>query len=284
MSYTNPNTNPNTSPNKSSASVPNKKENPYEKTEMPLLSHLLELRKRLMIAVMTIVVLFIALISFANDIYLMLVKPLMKQLPANSEMVATGLIDPFFTPFKLVLIVSFFLAVPVILHQLWSYVAPGLYKKERKYGAPILVSSIALFYLGIVFCYFVVFPLMFQFFPSVVPEGIRYIPDMTNSLNIMIKLFFAFGLAFEVPIFTVVAVFSGATTVAKLKQNRAYVIVAAFAIGMLLTPPDMISQTLLAIPMWLLFELGLLFAQWFHPKALESPVSSHQSAQSAVGK
>jgi sec-independent protein translocase protein TatC len=164
-----------------------------------------------------------------------------------------------------VLILSFFLAVPVLLHQVWGFVAPGLYKSERRFGTPILISSTALFYAGMVFCYLVVFPLMFQFFPSVVPEGIRYIPDMTNSLNIMIKLFFAFGLAFEVPIATVVAVWSGATTVEKLKQHRAYVIVGAFVIGMLLTPPDMISQTLLAIPMWLLFELGLLFASWYHP-------------------
>lgn len=253
-------------------------ENPYEKDEMPLLSHLIELRTRLVKAVLTIILLFVALISFANEVYLILVKPLMNQLPENSEMVATGLIDPFFTPFKLVLILSFFLAIPVVLHQVWSFVAPGLYKGERKFGGAILTSSIVLFYSGMVFCYFIVFPLMFQFFPSVVPEGIRYIPDMTNSLNIMIKLFFAFGLAFEVPIFTVVAVWSGATTVEKLRQSRSYVIVAAFAIGMLLTPPDMISQTLLAIPMWLLFELGLLFATWFKPKSVEL------STQSAVSK
>nr|WP_136252024.1 twin-arginine translocase subunit TatC [Ningiella ruwaisensis] len=234
----------------------------YNKNEMPLLAHLIELRSRLIKAVLAVVILFVALIAFANEIYLILVKPLMEQLPENSEMVATGLIDPFFTPFKLVLILSFFLAVPVILHQVWSFVAPGLYTRERKTSRAILVTSILLFYLGMVFCYYVVFPLMFQFFPSVVPEGIRYIPDMTNSLNIMIKLFFAFGLAFEVPIFTVVAVLSGATTVEKLRQSRSYVIVGAFAIGMLLTPPDMISQTLLAVPMWLLFEIGLIFASW----------------------
>lgn len=257
-----------------------KTENPYKKDEMPLLSHLIELRARLIKAVLTIIVLFVALISFANEIYLILVQPLMNQLPENSEMVATGLIDPFFTPFKLVLILSFFLAVPVVLHQVWSFVAPGLYKGERKYGRAILTSSIVLFYAGMVFCYFIVFPLMFQFFPSVVPDGIRYIPDMTNSLNIMIKLFFAFGLAFEVPIFTVVAVWSGATTVEKLRQSRSYVIVAAFAIGMLLTPPDMISQTLLAIPMWLLFELGLLFATWFKPKVAELNTPSAVSKQS----
>lgn len=239
--------------------------NQYDKTEMPLLSHLIEIRSRLIRAVLAVVLLFVGLISFANEIYLFLVKPLMAKLPENSEMVATGLIDPFFTPFKLVLMLSVFLAIPVILHQIWGFVSPGLYRKERRFAVPILCSSIFLFYAGMVFCYFVVFPLMFQFFPSVVPEGIRYIPDMTNSLNIMVKLFFAFGLAFEVPIFTMVAVWSGATTVEKLKEHRAYVIVGAFVIAMLLTPPDMISQTLLAIPMWLLFELGLVFAAWYHP-------------------
>ena len=240
--------------------------NQYDTTEMPLLAHLIELRSRLVKVVLAIVILFVVMISFANEIYLLLVKPLMQQLPANSEMVATGLIDPFFTPFKLVLMLSFFLAIPVLLHQVWGFMAPGLYRKERRLAIPILCSSIALFYSGVVFCYFVVFPLMFQFFPSIVPEGIRYIPDMTNSLNIMIKLFFAFGLAFEVPVATMIAIWSGATSAEKLKEHRAYVIVGAFIIAMLLTPPDMISQTLLAIPMWLLFELGLLFATWYHPQ------------------
>lgn len=256
--------------------------NQYDKNEMPLLAHLIELRSRLIKAAVSIIVLFIVFIPFANEIYLILVKPLMNQLPENSEMVATGLIDPFFTPFKLVLILSFFLAVPIVLHQIWSFVAPGLYSKERKIGGPILISSIFLFYTGMTFCYFVVFPLMFQFFPSVVPDGIRYIPDMTNSLNIMIKLFFAFGLAFEVPIFTMVAVWSGATTIEKLKANRSYIIVGAFAIAMLLTPPDMISQTLLAIPMWLLFELGLIFAQWLNPKTEAKTHTTCETAESAV--
>ena len=242
----------------------------YDRTEMPLLAHLIELRSRLVRAVLSIALFFLVMISFANDIYLILVEPLMRTLPENSEMVATGLIDPFFTPFKLVLMLSFFLSAPVILHQIWGFIAPGLYRKERRFAVPILVSSVVLFYSGMVFCYFVVFPLMFQFFPSVVPEGIRYIPDMTNSLNIMMKLFFAFGLAFEVPVATMLAVWSGATSAEKLREHRAYVIVGAFVIAMLLTPPDMISQTLLAVPMWLLFELGLLFASWYHPAQIEA--------------
>jgi len=245
----------------------------YDRTEMPLLAHLIELRSRLVRAVLSIALFFLVMISFANDIYLILVEPLMRTLPENSEMVATGLIDPFFTPFKLVLMLSFFLSAPVILHQIWGFIAPGLYRKERRFAVPILVSSVVLFYSGMVFCYFVVFPLMFQFFPSVVPEGIRYIPDMTNSLNIMMKLFFAFGLAFEVPVATMLAVWSGATSAEKLREHRAYVIVGAFVIAMLLTPPDMISQTLLAVPMWLLFELGLLFASWYHPAQIEAEVT-----------
>lgn len=249
-------------------------DNLCDNNEMPLLSHLVEFRTRMLIAVMTILFLFASMIYFANDIYLLLVKPLMAQLPEGSEMVATGLVDPFFTPFKLTLILSFFLAIPVILHQLWSFMAPGLYQNERRFAMPILFSSIILFYVGIVFCYYAVFPLMFQFFPSVVPEGIRYIPDMTNSLNIMLKLFFAFGLAFEVPIITMVAVWSGMTTVDKLKEHRPYIVVGAFIIAMLLTPPDMISQTLLAIPMWILFELGLIFAAWLNPAAEETSVST----------
>ncbi|MEM0909464.1 MAG: twin-arginine translocase subunit TatC [Pseudomonadota bacterium] len=250
-------------------------DNPYDSTSMPLLSHLVEFRTRMLIVVVTILLLFISMIYFANDIYLILVKPLMAQLPEGSEMVATGLVDPFFTPFKLTLILSFFLAIPVILHQLWSFMAPGLYQNERRFAMPILFSSIVLFYLGIVFCYYAVFPLMFQFFPSVVPEGIRYIPDMTNSLNIMLKLFFAFGLAFEVPIITMVAVWSGMTTVSKLKEHRAYIIVGAFIVSMLLTPPDMISQTLLAVPMWILFELGLFFSTWLNPSRDQTSVSTN---------
>ncbi len=252
------------------------RDNPYNEIEMPLLSHLVELRTRLLKAVITILVLFASMIYFANDIYLILVKPLMAQLPEGSEMVATGLIDPFFTPFKLTLVLSFFLAIPVILHQLWSFMSPGLYQNERRFAVPILFSSIILFYFGIVFCYYAVFPLMFQFFPSVIPEGIRYIPDMTNSLNVMLKLFFAFGLAFEVPIITMVAVWSGMTTVEKLKEHRAYIIVGAFIIAMLLTPPDMISQTLLAVPMWILFELGLIFSAWFEPTRDDTSISTPQ--------
>lgn len=239
---------------------------PPDDKEMPLLAHLVELRSRLLKAVLSIVIIFLGLIYFANDLYLIVSQPLIASLPEGSEMVSTSVIAPFFTPFKLTLVLSLFLSMPVILHQIWGFIAPALYQHEKRLAVPLLVSSIILFYLGMTFCYFVVFPLMFQFFPSVIPEGIRYIPDMTDSLDIMLKLFFAFGIAFEVPIATMLLIWSGATTVASLKEKRPYIVVGAFVVGMLLTPPDAISQTLLAVPMWMLFELGILFAVWIKPE------------------
>ncbi len=242
-----------------------KNETPSDDKEMPLLAHLVELRSRLLKAVLAILVIFSGLIYFASDLYLIVAKPLMAHLPEGSEMVSTSVIAPFFTPFKLTLVLSIFASMPVILHQIWGFIAPALYQHERRLAVPLLVSSIALFYLGMLFCYFVVFPLMFQFFPSVIPQGIRYIPDMTDSLNIMLKLFFAFGIAFEVPIATMLLIWTGATSVKNLREKRPYIIVAAFIVGMLLTPPDIISQTLLAVPMWILFELGIFFAAWLKP-------------------
>lgn len=243
-----------------------KTQTPPNDKEMPLLAHLVELRSRLLKAVLSILIIFMGLIYFANDLYLIVSQPLIASLPEGSEMVSTSVIAPFFTPFKLTLVLSLFLSMPVILHQIWGFIAPALYQHEKRLAVPLLVSSIVLFYLGMTFCYFVVFPLMFQFFPSVIPEGIRYIPDMTDSLDIMLKLFFAFGIAFEVPIATMLLIWSGATTVASLKEKRPYIVVGAFVVGMLLTPPDAISQTLLAVPMWMLFELGIIFAVWIKPE------------------
>ena len=234
--------------------------------EMPLLAHLVELRGRLLKSVLAMLLIFAGLIYFANDLYLLVSKPLIAHLPEGSEMVSTSVIAPFFTPFKLTMVMSFFLSMPVILHQLWAFIAQALYQNEKRLAIPLLISSIILFYTGMVFCYLVVFPLMFEFFPSVIPEGIRYIPDMTDSLDIMLKLFFAFGIAFEVPIATMLLIWTGATTVESLREKRPYLVVGAFVVGMLLTPPDVISQTLLAIPMWLLFELGIIFALWLKPE------------------
>jgi sec-independent protein translocase protein TatC len=249
---------------------------PPEDKEMPLLDHLVELRSRLLKSVLSILIIFLALIYFANDLYLMISQPLIASLPEGSEMVSTSVIAPFFTPFKLTMVVSLFLSMPVILHQLWGFIAPALYQHEKRLAVPLLVSSILLFYLGMTFCYFVVFPLMFQFFPSVIPDGIRYIPDMTDSLDIMLKMFFAFGIAFEVPIATMLLIWTGATSVASLKEKRPYIVVGAFVVGMLLTPPDAISQTLLAVPMWMLFELGILFALWIKPESKDEKANTEK--------
>ena len=244
-------------------------QHPDNDKEMPLLTHLIELRQRLLRAVIAVTVIFLSLIYFANDIYTIVSRPLAAALPEGAEMIATGVIAPFFTPFKLTLVVSIFLSIPVILHQIWGFISPALYQHERRFAVPLLVSSIVLFYLGMVFAYIVVFPIMFEFFPSVIPDGIRYTPDMTDSLNIMLKLFFAFGIAFEVPVATVLMIWSGLTTVDSLKEKRPYIFVGAFVIGMLLTPPDIISQTLLALPMWLLFEAGIWFASFIRVSARE---------------
>ena len=233
---------------------------------LPLITHLLELRDRLLRVVAIVMVLFLSLVYFANDIYQYLAIPLTSQLPEGSSMIATGVATPFFTPIKLTIVLSIFVAIPAILHQVWAFIAPGLYKHERKLIAPLVVSSAFLFYLGMAFAYFVVFPLAFSFFTSTAPEGVTIATDISSYLDFVLKLFFAFGLAFEIPIATLVLCWTGATTPEKLKQKRPYIVVGAFIFGMLLTPPDVISQTLLAVPMLILFEIGLLFARFYVPK------------------
>jgi sec-independent protein translocase protein TatC len=182
--------------------------------------------------------------------------------PADAKLIATDVAAPFFAPFKLTLVAAFFLALPFVFYELWRFVAPGLYRHERKLIAPLLVSSVLLFYLGVAFAYFVVFPLVFAFFTQTAPEGVTVMTDISSYLDFTLKLFFAFGLAFEIPIATVLLIWSGITSVERLRNKRPYVIVGAFALGMFLTPPDAISQTLLAVPMWLLFELGVWFGRW----------------------
>lgn len=224
-----------------------------------LTEHLIELRARLLKAVFTILVIFLILFSFANQAYQIMAAPLMDALPEGASMIATGVISPFFTPFKLTLYMAFILAIPVILHQIWGFIAPGLYQNEKKIAAPILISSIILFYSGMAFAYFVVFPILFQFLASIPLDGVAYMPDINDNLNLMLKLFFAFGVAFEIPIATILLIISGAVSIDSLKEKRPYVLVGCFIFGMLLTPPDIISQTLLAIPMYILFEVGILF-------------------------
>ncbi|MFQ3187741.1 MAG: sec-independent protein translocase protein TatC [Gammaproteobacteria bacterium] len=223
-----------------------------------LMSHLVELRDRVLRMVIAILAIFLCLFYWANDIYTYLAVPLTSHLPEGSTMIAIDVASPFLTPFKLVLMLSIFLAMPVILFQFWAFVAPGLYKTEKRIARPLLVSSILLFYAGIAFAYYVVFPLVFGFFTSVGPEMISISTDIGRYLDFVLSLFFGFGLAFEVPIATIILVAVGITTPKKLGQMRPYVIVGAFVIGMLLTPPDIISQVLLAVPMWILFEAGLI--------------------------
>ena len=226
-------------------------------------SHLLELRDRLLRMLLAILVIFLALFYFANDIYTIVAGPLMAHLPEGSSMVAIEVASPFLTPFKLALVLSIFLAMPFILHQFWKFVAPGLYAHEKRLAIPILATSILLFYLGMVFAYFVVFPLVFGFFTSTAPEGVAIMTDISKYLDFVLTVFFAFGIAFEVPIVTILLVWAGVTTPKALAAKRPYIIVGAFVVGMVLTPPDVISQTLLALPMWVLFEIGVIFSRFY---------------------
>ncbi len=226
---------------------------------MPLIAHLTELRTRLLRCVVTVLLIFAGLFYFAQDIYALVAAPLRAYLPEGATMIATGVASPFLTPFKLTMMVSVFLGVPVILHQIWGFIAPGLYKHEKRIAVPLLISSVALFYAGMAFAYFVVFPIMFGFFASVTPQGVEMMTDIGQYLDFVLTLFFAFGVAFEIPIATFLLVWIGIVDVATLRKSRPYVLVGCFIVGMVLTPPDILSQTLLAIPMWILFEVGVLF-------------------------
>lgn len=243
-------------------------------SDMPLISHLMELRDRLLRVVLVVSIIFIILAIFANRLYEILSIPLSNNLPKNSQQIATGVISPFLAPLKLAFVTSIFLAIPVILHQAWGFVSPGLYAKEKRFAFPLLVSSVFLFYAGIVFAYFVILPILFQFLPSIAPAGVVYMPDITSYLDTSIKLFFAFGLAFQVPVVTLLLIWSGISSVESLASKRPYIVVGAFIFGMLLTPPDVISQILLAIPMWLLFELGLIFAKLYPSNSKDEPIES----------
>ncbi len=228
-------------------------------TTMPLVAHLTELRTRLLRCVVAVLVIFAGLFYFAQDIYALVAAPLRAYLPEGATMIATGVASPFLTPFKLTMVVSLFLSMPVILQQIWGFIAPGLYKHEKRIAIPLLISSVVLFYAGMAFAYFVVFPIMFGFFASVTPVGVEMMTDIGQYLDFVLTLFFAFGVAFEIPIATFLLVWTGIVDVATLRKSRPYVIVGCFLVGMLLTPPDIFSQTLLAIPMWFLFEVGVLF-------------------------
>lgn len=232
-----------------------------EDQPLPLVAHLTELRDRLLRALLAVLVVFIGLFPFANEIYSFVSEPLRALLPAGATMIATDVASPFLTPFKLTLVAAVFIAIPYVLYQAWSFIAPGMYRHEKRLAIPLLASSVALFYAGAAFAYYVVFPLVFGFFTSVGPEDIAMMTDINSYLNFVLKLFFAFGLAFEIPIAVVIMIWAGITTPDDLTRKRPYVIVGCFVFGMLLTPPDVISQALLAVPMWLLFELGIVFGR-----------------------
>ena len=251
-------------------------------TEQPFFSHLVELRDRLMRSVLVVCVIFLALFPFGNQIYQFVAEPLMAVLPAGTSMIATQVASPFLTPFKLSLVASVFLAMPYLLYQLWGLVAPGLYQHEKQLAMPLLVSSIALFYLGVLFAYYVVFPLVFSFLTGMAPEGVAVMTDISSYLDFVLTLFFAFGFAFEIPIATILVVWMGMITPEKLAKKRPYVIVGAFVVGMLLTPPDVISQTLLAFPMWVLFELGVIFSRFFMRNKDVEEEDPEQEEQEAV--
>lgn len=234
--------------------------------ENSLISHLIELRTRILRALLSVMLVFLCLAYFANDLYQLLAEPLLNTLPENSSMIATDVASPFFAPFKLTLVLSFFIAIPFVLYQVWGFVAPGLYRNEKKLVAPLLLSSTLLFYAGMAFAYFVVFPIAFAFFTSVAPEGVTVATDINSYLNFVLKLFFAFGMSFEIPVAIVLLCWTGITDADSLRQKRPYVVVAAFIVGMLLTPPDVISQTLLAVPMWILFEFGVIVGGMYSKK------------------
>lgn len=241
-----------------------------------LIGHLIELRSRLLRIVMVVLLIFISSAYFANDIYVWVSKPLTDALPSGASMIAKDVASPLLAPFKLTFMLSIYLSMPFILYQIWSFIAPGLYKHEKRLIAPLLISSTLLFYAGVAFCYFVLFNLVFSFFAAVAPTIVAYTPDITSYLDFVLMLFFAFGLAFEIPVVILLLIWTGVTSADKLREKRPYIILAAFVIGMFLTPPDMISQTLLAIPMWLLFEVGLLFARFYTPKTDDEEESDQQ--------
>ncbi len=234
-------------------------------------SHLMELRDRLLRAVLVVLAIFVVTAVFANDLYTFFAEPLISALPEGNSMISTQPHGPFFVPFKLAFAIAVIAAVPYLLYQMWAFVAPGLYENEKAMVMPLLVSSTGLFYAGIAFAYYLVFPIIFKFFALTAPEGVAVMTDINEYFKFAMKLFFAFGIAFEVPVATVLLVRAGATTAEALRRKRPYIVVGAFVLGMLMTPPDIFSQTLLAVPVWLLFELGLVLSTRFKPRTVEQP-------------
>lgn len=232
-------------------------------TSQPFVEHLIELRSRLIRGLLVIAILLVPLVYFSNNIYEFVAEPLLKHLPEDSRsgLIVTDITAAFLTPFKLSFFSAIFIGMPFLLYQLWSFIAPALYKNEKSLALPIFASSIILFYAGVAFAYYVVMPMIFGFFTAVAPTAVTVMPDITKHLNLVIKLFFAFGLAFEIPVATVILIIAGVMSPDSLAKKRPYVIVSCFVVGMMLTPPDIFSQAMLAIPMWLLFEVGVFFGR-----------------------
>jgi sec-independent protein translocase protein TatC len=253
---------------------------PEHLAEGTLVSHLVELRSRLMKCMLAVAVIFVALVPFAQRTYTAIANPLQARLEdAGWSMITIDPAAPFLVPFKTTLFVALFLAMPVVLYQIWQFVAPGLYRNERRFAFPLLVSSILLFYAGMAFAYYVVFPLMFAFFIAFTPEGVMMYTDINSYLSFVLTIFFAFGIAFEVPIATVILVWSGLTTVKAMSRARPYVFLGAFVIGMFLTPPDMISQTLLAVPIYILYESGLLLCRIMLPEKVAAETAEQSPGE-----
>jgi sec-independent protein translocase protein TatC len=234
---------------------------PEKLAEGTLISHLLELRDRLIKALMGVGLIFVPCMMYANDIFSYVSQPLQEKLPKGASLIATSVMSPFTTPFKLSFFIAAFIAMPWILYQLWAFVAPGLYRHEKRFAVPLLVSAILLFYVGVLFAYFFVFPVMFSFFASTTPKGVSMMTDINSYLDFVLVMFFAFGAAFEVPVAVVLLVITGIVKLEKLRENRGYVLLGIFIFAAMLTPPDAVSQSILAVPMYLLYEGGLLMAR-----------------------
>jgi sec-independent protein translocase protein TatC len=251
-----------------------------QQEKMSIVQHLMELRSTLLRSVIAIVFFFLVLFPFADDIYTFIAAPIVQAIP-GSNLIAIGVISPFLTPLKMSLILAIYIAMPYLLYQLWSFTAPALYRHEKKLIMPLVISSTMLFYIGLLFSFYIVFPVIFTFLSSVGPESVDFAPDIQYYLDFILKVSFAFGVAFEVPIATILLIMFGATTAERLKKNRAYIIIGSFALGMVLTPPDVISQILIAIPIWLLFEAGLFFSPFFKVrKKNKTPTSADNEPQS----
>lgn len=253
--------------------------NDIDDQEQPLIAHLLELRSRLLRIVIGIVIVFLPLAYFARDLFTYLSGPLLAHMPEGNSLIATGVAAPFLAPFKLSMLLAVALSLPWTLYQMWMFVAPGLYSQERRLVTPLLISSTGLFYLGMAFAYYVVFPVVFGFFVSVAPTGVAVMTDISAYLDFVLGMFIAFGIAFELPVAIFLIVWAGFVTPRQLASYRAYVVVGAFAVGMLLTPPDVISQTLLAVPVYLLYEIGIWMARLFVPGMREVEAQQDERAR-----